>query len=95
MEIANLSTKKVIAEFINCVGNALNLQDFVVLKSARIYLNLWIRRGRAFASMFINCHRNLYMQMLYPLRYYRSLIAAVWELLLICEGLGREWAKGE
>ena len=28
-------------------------------------------RGRAFAPIFINYHRNLYLQMLYPLRFYR------------------------
>jgi len=48
-----------------------------------------ISRGRTFAPQFINYHQNLYTQMLYPLRCYRSPIPAVWGLLVICEGLGQ------
>jgi hypothetical protein len=62
---------KWILKFINYGGNALPLQNFVVLKLPKIYLNLQIRRGRAFAPIFINYHRNLDTQMLYPLRFYQ------------------------
>ena len=59
---AEHSQFEMVAEFIDCVGNALPLQVDVGCANCR---------GRAFAPIFVNHHRNLDPQMLYPLRCYR------------------------
>ena len=59
---AEHSQFEMVAEFIDCVGNALPLQVDVGCANCR---------GRAFAPIFVNYHRNLDPQMLYPLRCYR------------------------